>query len=152
TLLPAGSGWVLQSAAGISDGGQIAGTGTLNGVTRGFLLSPPIDILLFAGGAIDNEDSNLPRGVEVGKTITFVLSAIAPMEDPVTVYGGRVTDRLPGPAEYVSAGSGDNAATCHVEPKTVTCDLPPFDSIGLGSEVWFTVRTTGPGGISHESV
>jgi hypothetical protein len=30
-LIPAGSGWVLQDAVGISDNGAIVGTGTLNG-------------------------------------------------------------------------------------------------------------------------
>lgn len=36
--LPAG--WVLRSAGGINDLGQIVGTGTLNGVTRAFVLAP----------------------------------------------------------------------------------------------------------------
>ena len=34
------SGWVLQQATGINDGGQIVGTGIHNGNTRGFLLTP----------------------------------------------------------------------------------------------------------------
>ncbi|MBG7602833.1 MAG: PKD domain-containing protein [Gammaproteobacteria bacterium] len=32
-------GWVLTSATAINDNGDITGTGTLNGVTHGFLLS-----------------------------------------------------------------------------------------------------------------
>jgi len=39
SLIPAGSGWELQRAAGINDAGQIVGTGTINGQTHGFLLS-----------------------------------------------------------------------------------------------------------------
>jgi len=39
SLIPAGSGWELQGAAGINDAGQIVGTGTINGQTHGFLLS-----------------------------------------------------------------------------------------------------------------
>ena len=34
------SGWSLQAASAINDHGQIAGCGTLNGLTRGFLLDP----------------------------------------------------------------------------------------------------------------
>ena len=38
TFLPAGSGWVLTSAEGINENGDIAGFGTLGGSTRAFLL------------------------------------------------------------------------------------------------------------------
>lgn len=40
TLIPSGSGWVLQEAHGINDAGQIAGAGLLNNQQRGFLLTP----------------------------------------------------------------------------------------------------------------
>lgn len=39
TLLPDGSGWVLERATGINDLGQIVGRGRLDGVPRGFVLS-----------------------------------------------------------------------------------------------------------------
>jgi probable HAF family extracellular repeat protein len=39
SLLPAGSGWVLNEADGINDQGQIVGQGTLNGVETSFLLT-----------------------------------------------------------------------------------------------------------------
>jgi len=44
--IPAGSGWVLEDAAGVNDAGQIVGTGTRNGARRAFLLRPtsPIGI------------------------------------------------------------------------------------------------------------
>jgi probable HAF family extracellular repeat protein len=38
-FLPAGSGWVLTSAAGINDRGEIAGVGLRNGQSRAFLLT-----------------------------------------------------------------------------------------------------------------
>lgn len=34
------SGWVLTSATGVNDSGQIIGSGTFNGQTRGYLLTP----------------------------------------------------------------------------------------------------------------
>jgi probable HAF family extracellular repeat protein len=40
TLIPAGSGWVLQTATGINDNGQIVGTGSIGGQTHAFLLTP----------------------------------------------------------------------------------------------------------------
>lgn len=39
-LIPANSGWVLQSAYGINDAGQIIGTGIYNGQPRAFRLIP----------------------------------------------------------------------------------------------------------------
>ena len=36
----AGSGWFLTQVNGVNDKGQIVGTGTFNGQTRGFLLTP----------------------------------------------------------------------------------------------------------------
>ena len=39
-LIPAGSGWILQSAYSVNNAGQIAGEGTINGKTHGFLLTP----------------------------------------------------------------------------------------------------------------
>jgi uncharacterized membrane protein len=41
TLLPANSGWTLQSASGINDSGVIVGSGTHNGTPEAFTLTPP---------------------------------------------------------------------------------------------------------------
>jgi probable HAF family extracellular repeat protein len=150
TVLPAGSGWVLTVASGISDGGQIVGTGLLNGVTRAFLLTPATDLAVVASGVRSQMDSNLPRGVEVGKTFRVVLSVQALTNDPVTVYGARLTDTLTGPAEYVAVQTNGDAE-CEVTPATVTCDVKPVDAVGLGREILLTVRTTGPGDVSHQA-
>jgi probable HAF family extracellular repeat protein len=40
SLLPTNSGWVLQQANGINDLGQIVGTGTHDGLSRAFLMTP----------------------------------------------------------------------------------------------------------------
>jgi len=148
TLIADGSGWILQTASAVSDGGQIVGTGLLNGTSRGFLLTPPVNLALFAGGTISQLDSNLPRGAEVGRTITFVISALAATDDGVTVYGARMTDTLTGPAEYVSYSS-QTGDTCSVTPSVLTCDLAPIDSTGLGNEIVVKARTTAAGHFSH---
>ncbi len=52
-LLPANSGWVLRSAEGINEQGWITGYGTLNGVTRAFVLIPEpgsLALLALLGG------------------------------------------------------------------------------------------------------
>ena len=38
SLLPSGSGWVLTNANGINDSGRVVGSGTIGGVTRGFVM------------------------------------------------------------------------------------------------------------------
>jgi probable HAF family extracellular repeat protein len=152
TLLPSGTGWILQSANGISEGGQIVGTGTLNGAPRAFLLTPPADVSLWIGGVRSQATSNLPIGVEAGKNIRFVLSVIG-TPDPLTIYGARLTDTLTGPAEYVSIRGYDSTAEeCEITPKVLTCDVPPIDTIGLGREYLITVRTTAAGPVSHNAV
>lgn len=41
TLIPADSGWILHTARGINNLGQIVGDGEFNGIVRGFVLTPP---------------------------------------------------------------------------------------------------------------
>jgi hypothetical protein len=40
TLIPRGSGWSLTNAVALNSKGQISGSGTLNGVTSGYVLTP----------------------------------------------------------------------------------------------------------------
>ncbi len=148
--LAANSGWILESATSISDGGQIVGIGTLNGVRRGFLLTPPADLGAFPFGSRSQEDSNLPRGIEVGKTVSFVTSVVNLAHDGITVYGARMTHTLTGPAEFVSVRTFDDG-TCELTATLITCDIRPIDSPGTGREIWVTARATGPGAISHHA-
>ena len=153
SLLPPNSGWVLQQAKAISDGGQIVGYGTSGGVRRAFLLTPPHDLRLFPFGSRSQEDSNLPRGgVEVGTSISFVTSVVADSTTPVTIYGTRTVHTLTGPAEFIQGrtlGPDFTFKPCEVTATMVTCDLPPLDSPGTGHEAWVRVRTTGTGIITH---
>ena len=147
--LPSGSGWVLQKATAISDGGQIAGAGTFNGSPRAFLLTPPVDAMVFEGGYRSQQTSNLPVGVEAGRNIRFVNSVVG-RPDPVTIYGARLTTTLTGPAEYIAVrGYDSDGAECQLSPRTITCDLLPIDTVGFGPEYLFTIRSTGPGAIAH---
>ena len=152
TLLAPGTGWVLESAAGISDGGQIGGYGTLNGKRRAFLLTPPTDLEAFIGGTISQSDSNQPRdGIEAGKTVEWTTSIIqlGPSTGR-TIYGARMTHTLSGPVQFVSARPHDQD-TCSVTPTVVTCEFPTFDTDGSGREVTLVGRTTGIGTITHRA-
>jgi probable HAF family extracellular repeat protein len=54
SIVESGSGWLLQSAKGINDAGQITGYGQFNGETRAFLLTPvpePDALILLLLGA-----------------------------------------------------------------------------------------------------
>lgn len=124
-VLPARSGWVLQSANGISDGGQIIGTGTLNGVSRAFLLTPPADLAVHAFGGSTNADSNLPRGAEVGRTIRFVLTPDHHSDQGHSLYGARLTHTLTGPIKLVDVAPHRDSDRCIVTPKVIACELWP---------------------------
>ena len=77
TVVASGTGWVLESAAGICDGGQIVGYGTLNGKRRAFLFTPPTDLEALLGGTTSLKDNNQPRdGIEAGKKVEWTTSMI----------------------------------------------------------------------------
>ena len=150
TLIPAGTGWILESAAGISDGGQIVGYGILSGKRRAFLLTPPTDLAAFTGGTYSQLDSNLPSdGIEVGKLVQWTTS-VNNVNLPVarTIYGARMTHTLTGPAVFVDANIHD-WGTCSVTATVVTCDFQPFESDFFGREVTIRARATGIGAFSH---
>ena len=148
TQIPSGTGWVLESAAGISDGGQIVGYGTLNGKRRAFLLTPPTDLEAFIGGAVSLADSNQPRnGIEVGKTVEYATSVLLGSQSlGRTIYGARMTHRLTGPAVFISARVFRNEGTCTLQPTIVTCEFLPFDTDGVGREINLRARTDGSRG------
>jgi probable HAF family extracellular repeat protein len=52
SLLPAGSGWVLQRPISINDAGEIIGIGTFNGTRSGFKLTPIPEPAALAGVAM----------------------------------------------------------------------------------------------------
>ena len=152
TLVPAGSGWVLESAAGISEDEQIVGYGSVNGKRRAFLLTPPTDLRIEVGGSRSQSDSNLPRGIEVGRHVRFYSSVLGAVTNTGArfIYGARTTHTLTGPAVFVDADAREGDS-CDVKPTIVVCTLHPVDTVGVGREVSIRARATAPGAITHHA-
>ncbi len=72
TLIPAGSGWALTEALGITDGGQIVGNGLLNGQQRGYLLTPAA-----MPGLPNTGDGGAPARSPVSGTLLAVSASLA---------------------------------------------------------------------------
>jgi probable HAF family extracellular repeat protein len=68
TLIPANSGWVLQSAGHINDAGQIVGFGVLNGNLHAFLLTP------VPGGDRTGSATTPPAPVQLSDTMRRSLA------------------------------------------------------------------------------
>jgi probable HAF family extracellular repeat protein len=75
-LIPAGSGWELNRALSISDGGEIAGSGARNGETHGFLLTPAdartltLQEVSDARGAIDQLTTQVNAGLGPARSVS----------------------------------------------------------------------------------
>ena len=91
SLLPSGSGWVLEGASGINDAGQIVGTGSYNGQARAFLLTPTPAAQQLANLVTLVQSFNLQQGIS--------NSLDAKLQ--------RVQDAL------AAAKAGNGAATCN---------------------------------------
>jgi probable HAF family extracellular repeat protein/T5SS/PEP-CTERM-associated repeat protein len=75
TLIPSGSGWVLEEARAITNNGRIVGYGTINGQTHAFLLSPSYHWINPAGGSWHVATNWQPQGDPgIGDTVIFDLS------------------------------------------------------------------------------
>jgi probable HAF family extracellular repeat protein/T5SS/PEP-CTERM-associated repeat protein len=75
TLIPAGSGWVLNEARAINNQGRIVGFGLVGGQTRAFLLKPAFRWTNPAGGSWYLSSNWDPPGVPgPGDTVIFGLS------------------------------------------------------------------------------
>jgi probable HAF family extracellular repeat protein len=83
TWLPSGSGWVLESAEGISDGNCIVGRGKRNGQTEGFKMCvvPPVALAPPCGGLPLDPIAMAAQSSCPGVTAVFEF-------DPTPVGGG----------------------------------------------------------------
>jgi probable HAF family extracellular repeat protein len=112
---PPSSGWVLLSAEGINDHGQIVGYGTINGITHAFLLSPEPDSYLLtltvvsdtpergggsvqsdAGGVLCNGSGSAASGMSGVCQATFPPGTIVTLYQDPDSNSTRANWSLPG--------------------------------------------------------
>jgi probable HAF family extracellular repeat protein len=148
SLLPSGSGWVLEAATAVNGSNEIVGYGRFNGQRHAFRLAPPATIQLRSGGSLTNQDSNIPRGgVQAGRTVLFVTTVGA---IDGTARNIALTSTFSGPVEIVSVRPYHENATCQFQAKTATCNIPALGmSAAFDEEMHVIVRVTGPGVFSH---
>ena len=82
SLIPAGSGWVLEAAKAINNAGQIAGFGTINGAEHAFLLSPTLMTSATPKTCGRAADGDRPDPRDPGDSRTARLDSVAGALDP----------------------------------------------------------------------
>jgi probable HAF family extracellular repeat protein len=94
TLMPAGSGWVLEEATGVNDAGQIVGSGTHAGQHRAFLLQPN---KTGAGSALPTSlalAAPYPNPTRESATFAFALPRAGQVSLRVLAASGRLVRDL----------------------------------------------------------
>jgi probable HAF family extracellular repeat protein len=104
-LIPAGSGWVLQSANGINASGQITGYGVINGQTHAFLLTPTTTMAL--ARLVIAPRPSAPQPVAPPVPTGFLTASPDPVAGAgnLTLTASNVADTNPG-ADIPPVGSG----------------------------------------------
>jgi probable HAF family extracellular repeat protein len=103
TLLPAGSGWVLQRAYAINNRGEIAGSGSVGGVEHAFLLSLP-------GVAPALTIVTPPVGATLAAGQSYTLSVTAQGGEPLTYQWQHAGTNLPGATQSTFTIASASAA------------------------------------------
>lgn len=148
SLIPPGSGWLLQSATAIDNYGHIVGYGVYGGQQRAFMLVPPADMALSLLAHQNYLDTNIPNPHEAGRTLD--LGVTVQNLSPSFITGIVITDTITGPIEYVSWDTA--AADCTQAGQTLTCRLTRYlQPGGIDVDLMIRARSTGPGAITHSA-
>jgi probable HAF family extracellular repeat protein len=140
-LIPGNSGsWILTTATGINDAGEIVGSGTTNGIQRAFLLTPtttvtvpavPIDLVANSGNAVVSLSWVGSTGA-TSYNVKRANSSAGPFLTIATVAATSFTDTAVANCttyDYVasavnSAGESPNSSTATGAPQPI----PPAPS------------------------
>ena len=144
-MIKPGSGWVLEVAHGIGIHDAVVGVGRLNGVRRAFFLVPALDFSLSFSGHWNDEDTNIPSPHEAGSTVLLGVT-VHHSTGPFMATGVTVEVTIAGPFEYTRWDSN-----CIRAGQQLTCDVPPWEGSGLGRSLFYAVRATGPGQLTHSA-
>jgi probable HAF family extracellular repeat protein len=88
-LIPAGSGWTLYVAWAINNAGQIVGTGSLNGQTHAFLLTPDSSALTAPAGTVRFASSDAEVVLLADSTITAANAGAHPFSLTLATLGDQ---------------------------------------------------------------
>lgn len=131
TFLPEGSGWILRSAEGINENGDIVGFGTFDGVSRAFLLqkvpdvpAPTAPVSPDASGRLTGPRSLHFSPTRVGsarnRTLVFSNAGAGAIEGLRTTLRGRSSRsfRISAPAHRSIAPGSSGRAKISFRPRT----------------------------------
>jgi probable HAF family extracellular repeat protein len=123
SLLPANSGWILSSATGINDNGQITGEGTINGQGRAYL---------FSGGAITNlgnlggPGSSIAHGLNNSGQVVG-LGSVSNIQSFAFLYTAGVMTNLGS----LNGGSSADSEAFDINKATQVVGLSTYGTHGL---------------------
>ncbi|NVN92035.1 MAG: DUF3466 family protein [Desulfuromonadales bacterium] len=164
SLLPADSGWMLNEAHKINEKGQIAGVGTYNGTSQGFLLTPSARITAFS---LPSTASSLTVPVSTftatdgGNALSYLITESATVPSTSnTGWSGSV------PTVFTFSGSGSKTAYAWVKDVKGIISASAASNVAItspelsinankpnphvvGTDVTFTAQVTGGGSYQY---
>ena len=154
TLLPAGSGWVLHRATGISEGGQIVGSGTLNGVARRSCSLRQWTWRCAAGGGEAAKTATSPRRRSGRRIHSSCRHRGARSAHALRRALDRHADRTPRNTSRWRRYDGDlgDAEERRISARTVTSDCRLLMLSASAASTYISIRTTAPGPFPHVGV
>lgn len=153
TLIPSGTGWVLEAATGIATGistanagrESIVGYGQYQGQRHAFFLTPPIDLGVRLQGILNDTSTNFPNPHEAGRGLTMASSVSNNAGFDATNVVVRNTFTGPVQIDRWSAGQ------CTQDGLQLTCTLGLVLGAGHGADLMIWIHATGPGAITHSA-
>ena len=129
SMLPTGSGWLLESATAINESGQIAGSGKHNGLLHAFLLTRVTAMNVTTVSAADYKGVTLaPEGIvsAFGTDLATTTQAAIATPLPLELAGTQVTLRD-------SSGADHAAPLFFVSPFQINFQLPSDTPTGTAT-------------------
>ncbi|HEY8751377.1 MAG TPA: FG-GAP-like repeat-containing protein, partial [Tepidisphaeraceae bacterium] len=131
SLIPAGSGWVLNAAQSINNNGQIVGYGTIGGQSHAFLLSPGPPSVVSINRSAPATAITAATTVSFAVTFDQTVSGVDPTDFKV-VAGGSAA--YAGPLVVAGSGSSYTVTINGIHGSgTLQLELVDDDSIKNGS-------------------
>ncbi len=137
TLIPSGSGWVLEEASGINDHGQIVGYGKHNGVTRAFLLSPSPEVSI--------GDASVTEGDSGTRSATLTLTLDHTTSRSVSVAYATRNGTATAPGDFTAA---NGTVTFAPFQRTRTVSVTVRGDTSVEPDEAFTVVLSNPAGLT----